>query len=294
VTSLFQIRTVQCYWNPVFETLLLNNQSHNHLSPITNWELRYPHFFQSALNELKCSKVRASLWLYQQGNELHLFTASFEGWHKWHPKWLVFGGSPVHTWSGSMDCPNKHADARMLMWRRPYWPSTSWTTHWLYTYFTDWCYLMWNTDITYAMKRWRNGSSRTNDDQTQYGWRQTCVRECTPVSELDLTWGLLSRHLWCDRVLPVWLYGTLSVTADCFSAGQSPDFFSIHKIMACDSVLRLLNPLNTFVCIFARSILILFCDLCLPAFLADFELVVFAKKIICACLSCVIFATCIA
>jgi len=77
MTSLFWIHTVQCYWIPALETLLLNNQRLNHLSPVTNWKLRYPLFFQSVLNELKCIKVKASAWLYQQCNELHSFTASF-------------------------------------------------------------------------------------------------------------------------------------------------------------------------------------------------------------------------
>jgi len=42
----------------------------------------------------------------------------------------------------------------------------------------------------------------------------------------------------------------MTVTAGHFSSGQSvksPNFFSVHKITACDSVLHLLNPVNTFV-----------------------------------------------
>lgn len=45
------------------------------------------------------------------------------------------------------------------------------------------------------------------------------------------------------------------------------------------TVQHLLNPVNTFVFIFSRSILILFCDQCLPAFIADFGLVTFQRKL---------------
>jgi hypothetical protein len=129
--------------------------------------------------------------------------------------------------------------------------------------------------MLFCVKYWCHLSHKEMKKQLvrQYGWRQACM----PLLELDVTWGLLSKHLWCDKVPSVWLHGTLSAKADCFSAGHSPNF-TLHKIIALDSILCLLNPVNTFVYIFSRSMLILFCDPILPAFLADLKLVVFQRK----------------